>query len=245
MRIAIIFIATLVAASLFGACSKDADSARNDALQRYANETITPGVGLGDVRLGKTTLKWVTENFGEGRMSTIFGEQTAIELTFLDGQAAFLFIVSGACEKDADTPRGTMKPTRDVVGFVKMNPSCGDLPLSSLSVAVDPKDPARSFFKGATAQGVRLGSPIGETSKHGPPISRAGQLVVAESAENSERIEFAGGIYFYYDGGKGPTGDEIRSGLPMSPERLREIESSRSEAAKNRIVERITIFVPE
>lgn len=245
MRIAIIFIATLVAASLFGACSKDADSARNEALQRYANETITPGVGLGDVRLGKTTLKWVTENFGEGRMSTIFGEQTAIELTFLDGQAAFLFVVSGACEKETNSPRGKLKLTRDISGFILQNPSCGDLLLSSLSVAMDSNDPAHSFFKGATNAGVRLGSPVSETSKHGPAINRAGQLVVGESAENFERIEHTGGIYFYYDGGKGPTGDEIRSGLPMSPERLREIESSRSEAAKNRIVERITIFVPE
>lgn len=245
VRKIIILALSLIAVTIFGSCSSGAKPSKNSALQLYANETITPGVGLGDIRLGKTTLKWIADKFGEARISTIYGDQTAIELTFLDGQAAFLFIVSGACEKETDTPRGKLKLTRDLSGFILQNPSCGDLLLSSLSVALDSKDPARSFFKGATNAGVRLGSPVSETSKHGPPVNRAGQLVVGESAENFERIEHAGGIYFYYDGGSGPSGEEIRSGQPLSPERLREIDESRKAAAKNQTVKRITIFVPE
>jgi hypothetical protein len=49
----------------------------------------------------------------------------------------------------------------------------------------------------------------------------------------------------FYDAGEQPTNDEVLSGRPLSPERLRQLEQSRLEAAKNRVVQRITVFIPQ
>jgi hypothetical protein len=69
-------------------------------------------------------------------------------------------------------------------------------------------------------------------------------LVAGEGNENLNRLEFPGGIYFYYPAGEGATPEEQLSGKALSPERLRQIEESAKEAAKNQVIKRITIFMP-
>ena len=57
-------------------------------------------------------------------------------------------------------------------------------------------------------------------------------------------MNLQGGIYFYYPEGEGATAQEEMSGRALPPERLREIEESAKEAAKNAVIKRITIFMP-
>jgi hypothetical protein len=88
---------------------------------------------------------------------------------------------------------------------------------------------------------VQLWSPKSEADKHGVVLNNAGRLVAGEENENLERLEFPGGIYFYYPAGEGATPEEKMSGQALSPERLRQIE----EAVKNQVLKRITIFMPK
>jgi hypothetical protein len=214
------------------------------ALNPYATATLTPGSGLGDLQLGKTTLGWFVKNIGSGIVSIIASDESAIELTFLNGEASFLFIVSGACQNETGAPGKRLDLNQDIKAFLSRYPGCNDLPLSSLSLATRQSSKADTFFKGSTDRGVRLWSPKSDAYKHGEALNNAGQLVAGEGNENLDRFEFPGGIYFYYPAGKGATPEEAMSGRALSPERLREIEESAKDAAKNPVIKRMTIFMP-
>lgn len=215
-------------------------------LSPYATVTLTAGTGLGNLQLGKTTLGWVAGTIGSGSISGIAGDESAIELTFLNGEISFLFIVSGVCQRETGGPGVRLDLDQDLKVFLSRYPGCQDLPLSSLSVATGESSKTGSFFKGSTDRGVQLWSPKCDAYKHGVELNRAGQLVPGESYgnENLGRLEFAGGIYFYYPRGEGATAQEEMSGRALSPERLRDIEESEKGAAKNAVIKRITIFMP-
>ena len=216
------------------------------ALNPYAKATLTAGTGLGDLQLGKTTLSWIAGNIGSGVLSGIAGDESAIELTFLNGEASFLFIISGACQSETGGPGVRLDLGQDLKAFLSRYPGCKDLPLSSLSVAIGQSSKAGTFFKGSTDRGVQLWSPISDAYKHGAELKNAGELVAGASytGESLGRLEFSGGIYFYYPEGEGATAQEEMSGRALSPERLREIEESAKDAAKNAVIKRITIFTP-
>jgi hypothetical protein len=44
-------------------------------------------------------LGWLVSNIGSGNAIFITGDESAIELTFLNGQASFMFIAAGATIK--------------------------------------------------------------------------------------------------------------------------------------------------
>ncbi len=94
---------------------------------------------------------------------------------------------------------------------------------------------------------MQLWMPFSEALQHDKPVNNAGKLVTGESEANPplERWELPDGSYFYFPTGAGPTADEIMSGAPLSPERLREIEVSAKEAAKDRMIKRMTFFLPK
>lgn len=219
-------------------------SSEPKGLEQYAKATLTPGTGLGDLQLGKTTLGWFVENIGSGVVSTIAGDESAIQLTFLNDEASFMFIVSGLCQSETGTPGKRLDLNQDIKTFLSQYPGCKDLQLSSLSLSTGRSSKADTFFKSSTDHGVRLWSPKSETDKHGVVLNNAGRLVAGEGNENLERLEFPGGIYFYYPAGEGATSEEQMSGKALSPERLRQIEESAKEAAKNQVIKRITIFIP-
>jgi hypothetical protein len=214
------------------------------ALDQYSKATLTPGTGLGDLQLGKTTLGWFVENIGSGVVSIIASDESAIQLTFLNDEASFMFIVSGVCQSETGAPGKRLDLNQDIKAFLSRYPGCNDLPLSSLSLATGRSSKTDNFFKGSTDRGVQLWSPKSETDKHGVVLNNAGRLVAGEGNENLERLEFPGGIYFYYPAGEGATPEEQISGKALSPERLRQIEESAKEAAKNQVIKRITIFIP-
>lgn len=239
-------IVGLTTVFLFIACSGQMASERK-ALARYAQATITPGVGLGDLQLGKTTLGWVVKNIGSGTPFVQASDETAIELEYLDGELGLLFLVTGECQKETGTPQTRLELGRDLNKFLARFPGCGSLTLTSLSVASRQSSAEQRFYQGQTNQGIRLGMPILEARKHGPAVQRPGQLVPRDeyAEEPLERVEFLGGLYVYYPTGAGPIARELQSNQPLSPERLREIDASAKEAAKDLTIKRITIFQPQ
>jgi hypothetical protein len=214
------------------------------ALAPYVNATLTPSVGLGDLQLGRTTLEQFVNKVGSGIVFISVGEETAIELNFLNGEATFLFIVSGACQNETGGPGARLEISQDIKAFLAQHPACNDLPLSSISVAARQSSQADTFFKGSTDRGVKLWAPKSAADQHGTALNRPGQQVAGERDDGLDRLEYTGGIYFYYPAGEGPTPQEQMSGQALSPERLREIEASAKEAAKNAVIKRMTIFVP-
>lgn len=238
-------VAFIACVLLMTGCSGKSSSELK-ALNPYAQATLTPGTGLGDLQLGKTTLGWFVQNIGSGTISVIAGDETAIELSFLNGEVSFLFVISSSCQNETDAPGKRLDLGQDIKSFLSRYPGCNDLPLSSLSVATQQSSQADTFFKGSTDRGVRLWSPKSDAYQHGAELNHAGQLVAGEDQqrENLGRLEFPVGIYLYYSEGEGATPEEVQSGAPLSPERIREIEASAREAAKNAVIKRMTIFMP-
>jgi hypothetical protein len=228
---------------LTAGCSRKSASELK-VLSPYSTATLIPGRGLGDLQLGQTTLAWFVDNIGSGAISISVGDESAIELSFLSGEASFLFIISGACQDETGGPGTRLDLNQDIEAFLAKYPGCNDLPLSSISVATRQSSKANTFFQGSTDRGVQLWAPKSEAEKHGVVLNNAGRLVAGEGNENLERLEFPGGIYFYYPAGAGATPEEEVSGRALSPERLSEIEASAKKAAKNAVIKRMTIFIP-
>jgi len=76
------------------------------ALAPYASATLTPGVGLGNILLDRTTLGWVVGNIGPGMVWAVSGDEAAIELGYLGRQVAFLFVVRRTASGRPARPRG-------------------------------------------------------------------------------------------------------------------------------------------
>lgn len=243
----LIFYVSIACLALFAGCA-NSPSSESKKLESYSKATLVPGKGLGNLELGKTTLGWFAENVGSGMPSALItDEESAIELTFLNGEMSVSFSIKEACAEATGTPGRRFSLTRDIRDFLKQYPACKDITLSSISVAATGNDRKDTFFKGITDLGVQLWSPAGDIGRlHGKSISRAGQMVAGEAfTGNFERVEFPSGIYFYYFRGTGPTAGEVTSGNALPPERLREIQESANKAAENAVVKRMTVFIPD
>lgn len=227
------------------ACACSAPREDRTAVARYASATLTPGVGLGDLELGVTTLGSALDRLGAGQVSVLVGDETALELSFADRALALLFIVEGSCKSALDGGAGRSAAMSDLKAFAGTNAACRDMLLSS--VAVSAAGEARSkddFFRGATDEGVGLWSELDDVvAAHGEPVKNAGHLVAGERPDALERTEFETGLYVYYRDGLQPTAAEMRSGRPLAPERLQELEASRA-ADSLRVIRRMAIFIP-
>jgi hypothetical protein len=226
--------------ALLTACT----SAEQKVLAPYATATVTAGVGLGNLELGKTTLGWVVENLDAKKVAVLIGDEVAFEPRYLQGQFSLLFIISGECQEQTGAPMTRVDIKNSIEEFLSQYPACKNLTLSSLSVGAGNNE-KNTFFKGSTTKGVKLWSPLVTSLQHGTPLQNPGRFVTGDSAVNLERIEFSDGIYFYYALGEQPTDAEIRSGQQLSPERQEELKLSAEEAAKAPTVQRLTIFIPE
>ncbi|MDS3861004.1 hypothetical protein RIF25_09305 [Thermosynechococcaceae cyanobacterium BACA0444] len=204
--------------------------ANSKALAPYATKTLIPGQGLGNLELGKTTLAGFVNQIGAGQVTLIYGDEQGIELNFQGSQAAFLFIVTRACQDQAGVLRTHSEIYQNLKAFLAKYPACGELKLSSLSVA-------EPFFRGQTNRGVKLGDPLATANGQGEPLNRPGQFVAG--ADDSNFREFRGGIYIHYPN-TGPTPEELFRGQPLSAQRLEEIQNQ----AQDPKISRITIFIP-
>jgi hypothetical protein len=219
--------------------------AEQKALKPYLNATLSAGKGLGGLKLGQTTLAWLVRTLGTGLVGVaVTDDEVMLELMFLNQQVSFGFLLHGECQRQTGVPMQRLDVNQDLGRFLTRYPACADLPLSSISL--DAGKVARdAFYQGTTDQGVKLGSPFMEVFKHGQNLEHGGPLVTGGYSENNlERVGFRG-IAFFYDAGEQPTAEEVLSGRPLPPERLRQLEQSRLEAAKNRVVQRITVFIPQ
>ncbi len=236
----------LVAVFFFAACS-DPSAVERHALASYATATLTPGIGLGNLELGQTTLGWVVRRIGNGTPYVVVSDDTAIELVYLNGELSLLFLVTGDCQSQTGGPGARLNIGRDLKPFLTRHPGCHEIKLISLSLFTGTRRKEDRFYQGSTSRGVQLWMPITAAFSHGAWLNNPGKLVPGESEETPalERLEFSDGIYFYYPTGTGPTAEELMIGRPLSPERLREIEASAKEAAKDPTIKRMTIFLPK
>ncbi len=202
----------------------------SQALAPYATQTLIPGKGLGNLELGKTTLAWFVNEIGSGQVGLIYGDEQGIELNFQGGQAVFLFPVTRECQDQAGVLRTHPEIYKNLKAFLAQYPACGELTLSSLSVA-------QPFFRGQTDRGVKLGAPLATANIQGKPLNHPGQFVAG--ADDSNFLVFRDGLYIHYPN-TGPTPAEIFIGQPLSPERLEEIKKQ----GENPRINRLTIFIP-
>ncbi len=232
-------IVALISCSLLWVAAGCSSSPDAKALSPYATATLTAGSGLGDLRLGTTTLGTLVNTIGSGAVTAVASDESAVELTFLGGQMSFMFVVAGECQTQTGGPGARLPVTQDMKAFLSRYPSCGSLPLSSLSIGAGP-DEGDTFYKGATEQGVKLWASVVDSGKHGSPSRGSARLVAGASAnDNTERTEYPGIAFFHTVAGATP--DEIASNRPLPPERLKEIEQAKTDAR----ITRITIFLPD
>ncbi len=131
-------------------------------LATYANATLTPGAGLGDLQLGKTTLAQVLAKLGPGQVALLASDESGYELNYADGELALLFMVQGGPCWVAQRDYSMRKAADDLRAFIAAVPACAGLPLSSISVRGD-------FYRGATNRGIRIGDDLATAHVHGEP----------------------------------------------------------------------------
>lgn len=149
VRLVLVVVATVVLAVV--AWPRDG----GNPFRAYAVAPLTPGVGLGDLQLGTTTLGEFLERFGAGRSALAFGDETAVELAFPRAGAVFTYVVDGACANAVQRGhREVFRALRSGRSFVSAYPACADEPLDALAVALVA---GRSFWRGGTDGGVHLG----------------------------------------------------------------------------------------
>ena len=165
-------------------------------LAPYATATLTAGVGLGDLKLNRTTLGTVVSRFGVEKVSVLASEQVGLELFYENGQLALLFLVEPHCMERLKS--GLRPASADLNAFLAQNPCVRETTLSSLSVHVG-TSVHDSFFKGATEAGVRLWDPMQAAPKHGVPCAAPKSVIAGLSLDNPEgELHFKPGITFYY-----------------------------------------------
>jgi hypothetical protein len=232
-------IVALISCSLLSFAAGCSSSSDAKALSPYASATLTAGSGLGDLRLGTTTLSTLVNTVGSGAVTAVASDESAVELTFLGGQMSFMFVVAGDCQTQTGGPGARLPVTQDMKAFLSQYPACGNLPLSSISVGAGP-DEDDTFYQGATDQGIKLWANVVDSGKHGIPSRGTARLVAGGSAtDNTERTEYPGIAFFHKVAGATP--DEMASGRPLPPERLKEIEQAKQDTR----ITRITIFLPD
>lgn len=166
------------------------------ALERYASTTLEAGTGLGDLRLGTTTLQQFIERFGTGRPSVVIGDEPGLELGFRSQGLSFLFIF------DTDCATALGGETREVAtriehttSFFADYPACADTTLSSLSIDAESTGDV-PFYAGASDRGVRLLVPLALVQTRYLETADLRGLMLAGSTAEDGRLE----LLTYADG---------------------------------------------
>jgi hypothetical protein len=124
------------------ACAKAEVDAR---LKPLTVATLDPGVGLGDLRLGETTLGAFVDRYGHERVDLIAGDGIAYELVFAGGEMAFLFVLDAMPQS---VELGTLKQgQRELTKVLAAQPVLRDMRLASLTVALR-RGETRSLYAG-------------------------------------------------------------------------------------------------
>jgi hypothetical protein len=143
-----------VSLALAAACGHSPDP----RLAPLAQATLEAGGGLGDLRLGQTTLGRFFDRFGAGLTMFVASDEIAFELAFEGGEIAFLFQFDSARLSDEEV-MAVRRATRNMGEYLAAYPQRRELPLSSITVRID-EDKESTFYKGKLAQGVALFDPF-------------------------------------------------------------------------------------
>ncbi len=166
------------------------------ALAPLATETLTPGVGLGPVRLGKTPFAAFLKVYGPGVTTVIQSDDAAYEMTYAGGELSVLFIVDGECKTQSAGKR--LESGGLIEQLFTRAPACRDITAASVSVRLA-KGGSRGWYRGKTDKGVALGDPVTAASAHGATRNAPGVLVAGmRQSEPTERIEYVSGMYLFH-----------------------------------------------
>jgi hypothetical protein len=104
-------------------------------------------------------------SYGTGTVSTIAGDEFAIQISYANGGLSLLFPVAGAPGID-DRQFDDKFAARDIEGFLAANPGYRGVTLSSVSVAGSGSF-KKSFYHGRLTRGTRLYDSILKADLHG------------------------------------------------------------------------------
>jgi hypothetical protein len=170
------------------------------ALEPYAAAPLEPGRGLGDLRLGATTLQPFVERFPGGRVSVTAGDELGIELGFPAARVDFLFALDEECAaRVASNVRKLAADLADPPAFFAEHPPCARASLRSIAVAAGESN-SDTFYRGATPEGVGLFTLRQDAlARHGPNEDVRGLWLAASSPDDArfETIAHGDGLVLY------------------------------------------------
>jgi hypothetical protein len=182
--------ALLAFVALVGGCAQ-----HDSPLAPYANAPLSAGVGLGDLKLGQTTLAAVVQRLGVETVTPLASDEIGLELFYQHGQLALLFIIEPECMNKLKS--GLRPATVDLPAFLARTPCMRDAKLSSISVRVG-STPGDTWFQGASDLGVKLWAPGRDALKYGTPGGGSAHLVAGLNPNNpDEQYHFQRGICIY------------------------------------------------
>ena len=184
------WLSVLAVLLLLSGCSEDP---QKRLLQPYSNAVLAPGVGLGDLELGETTLSDVVDKLDQGFLTiSITDEETVIELAYLQRQLCLGFTICGTCKKKLDAAgKSPRNIGRDLNAFMTEFPDCRRIPLTSISVG------GSGFYQGATDKGVKLGSPLAEAEVHKSGDQRIEMALAGSGPRNGDFIAGEGIVLYH------------------------------------------------
>jgi hypothetical protein len=177
---------------LISACEQRA----NSALAPYLSATLTPGAGLGDIRLG-SPVKAFIDRFGTGRVSVVAGDELlAADLRFPGDGLGFRFIAQGECLKALAATHGASRALMGIVdtkSFLTRYPPCALMPLQSIGID-GANHSLLGGYSGATASGTKIGSTRTELFAHEqPPVENRAAATVLDSPDDNDFEQFTFG----------------------------------------------------
>jgi hypothetical protein len=211
--------------------SPSAAEASTAPVRGLQKETLS-AAGLGDLRIGLTTLGDVLDAYGSGNPSLLLSDDVAVELQFAEGAFCLMFSAptGGSVHRRImrEGPRNASIALHTGVKAVReVYPDLAALPLTSLSVR-------RPWFEGATTEGIRLGDSFREAARRHPGSGRPARdpfLAGTATPEPLGTAHHAAGMSFF--AGRGPVSGMDTAGAAL--ERL---------GAGEQVVEMIVVFRP-
>lgn len=166
---------------LVAACGPKADP----RLAPLAIMQLEAGKGLGDLKLGETTLGPFFDRFGMGFVTFVATDDAGLELVFEEGEIAFLFQFESTRWTDEEGA-AIRRATRDLGAYLAAYPHRRALPLTSISVRVD-DDKESTFYRGKLVEGVALFDPFRESALRVGGVEEGSLPLIAGLGPNNPR----------------------------------------------------------
>ena len=182
---------------LISSVSPSATEASTAPVRGLQRETISTA-GLGDLRVGVTTLGEVLEAYGSGNPGLLMSDDVGVELQFAEGALCLMFCAPAGGSvfhrMMREGPRNSAIALHAGARTVReAYPDLAALPLTSLSVR-------RPWFEGTTTAGVRLGDPFREAIRRHPGPGRPARdpfIAGTQTPEPLGESHHARGMSFY------------------------------------------------